>query len=435
MSARVAVVICGASALACSGGPDLAALDQVADAVETLDAESRGAVLLAGLSEPGVGLVSDACAAKLNEAVVAPSPAQRATALSEAFSGPCPSTCADFGQLALLEPAARMEALLQSCDPDPVFGRPELAALRAELDPIDYLAARTLLEPALSATRGTDLGARYELLAVDAAVSLAAGRAPDGSVAMTEVRTSPNLDAAAVTPVVRAALAGCEAGAARLVTDAGGRVLVAKRSDGGGGLCVATTLSGAQLPASTDRAYALADVTWAGDVPVSGDALLNVLGAEGVDPAGIFGEMGDTDVEGFGAIGSIRPDGQNPGDGMPVPGTGGMPDARPKMTVLSTELTGSLSKEIVRRELLRRKNELSYCYEVGLKEAPTAAGSVDLQVVVSADGAVTEATVTSAALPSKSVDCMRAKAAKWAFPAPEGGGVVVVKYGLAFAPP
>jgi hypothetical protein len=416
------------------GGPDVEALGKMADAVETIDAERRGHVLLAGLSEPGVGVVGEACAAKLNEAVVAPSPAQRATAFSEALSGPCPSTCADFGQLAVLEPAARMKAVLQSCDPDPVFGRPELAALRAELDPIDYLAARTLLEPALSATRGSDLGRRYELLAVDTAISLA-GRAPShGAPSETSARTSSNLDAAGVTSAATAALTACHPGVARLVLDAQGNVLIASGDDSAAGLCVATALTGVRFPGSQDGGYAVADVSWASSAlaePTTGAGLLQILGAQG-DIGSIFGEIGDTDVVGLGGLGSLDPN--TPGDGMPVPGTGGMPDTRPKMTVVSTDLTGSLSKEIVRRVLLRQKNQLLYCYEVGLKEAPTAAGSVDLEVSVGPDGAVTEARATSAELPSKTVDCMRAKAKTWAFPAPEGGGLVVAKYALTFSP-
>ncbi|MCC6336572.1 MAG: AgmX/PglI C-terminal domain-containing protein [Myxococcales bacterium] len=60
----------------------------------------------------------------------------------------------------------------------------------------------------------------------------------------------------------------------------------------------------------------------------------------------------------------------------------------------------------VQAELLRHRPKLAACYEKWLKANPTASGTADLSLVVSASGRVKSARVEGAVLPKASADCL-----------------------------
>ena len=79
-------------------------------------------------------------------------------------------------------------------------------------------------------------------------------------------------------------------------------------------------------------------------------------------------------------------------------------------------------------------NELRYCYESALQRNPTVHGRVSASFVIDATGAVTTATATGLG-DATAESCVANAMRRWAFPAPDGGGVVRVTYPINLAPP
>jgi len=97
----------------------------------------------------------------------------------------------------------------------------------------------------------------------------------------------------------------------------------------------------------------------------------------------------------------------------------------------SVEVQGSLSKEVIRRVIQRRLNEVRFCYEEGLRSLPELAGRVAVKFVISPSGAVQGASVAANELTgggAQTAQCIANAVRRWSFPAPDGGGVVIVEY-------
>lgn len=106
----------------------------------------------------------------------------------------------------------------------------------------------------------------------------------------------------------------------------------------------------------------------------------------------------------------------------------------PALRVGTAEVKGSLSKEVIRRTIQRRLNELRFCYERGLAADPALSGRVSVSFLIAPSGAVQQAVLQDSTLDSKSVvDCVTAAVRRFAFPAPDGGGYVQVTYPFSFA--
>lgn len=96
-------------------------------------------------------------------------------------------------------------------------------------------------------------------------------------------------------------------------------------------------------------------------------------------------------------------------------------------------VTGSLSPEIIQRVVRRHINEVRYCYERALTEAPALAGRIEAIWTIAADGSVPVATIASDTVGSDAVSrCLVSVIHRWTFPAPEGGGIVRVTYPFVF---
>lgn len=103
----------------------------------------------------------------------------------------------------------------------------------------------------------------------------------------------------------------------------------------------------------------------------------------------------------------------------------------PHIRTLETVVAGSLSKEVIRRVIQRHLNEVRFCYEEGMRAAAELAGRVEVKFVIAPSGAVQAANVASSTLAgdrAETAQCIAQAVRRWGFPAPEGGGVVVVTY-------
>jgi TonB family protein len=90
---------------------------------------------------------------------------------------------------------------------------------------------------------------------------------------------------------------------------------------------------------------------------------------------------------------------------------------------------GSLSKETIRRIIGRHVAEVRNCYQQQLQAHPDLQGRVAIKFIISPTGAVQTAQVTESDLGSPAVgQCIAQAVQRWGFPAPEGGGLVVVTY-------
>jgi TonB family protein len=95
---------------------------------------------------------------------------------------------------------------------------------------------------------------------------------------------------------------------------------------------------------------------------------------------------------------------------------------------------GQLDKEIVGRVIRRHLNEVRFCYEKELGWHQDLGGRMLVELTIAANGQVVAA-VIAAGLGRAPLDaCVAAAVRRWEFPAPEAGGLVVVRYPFVFTP-
>jgi hypothetical protein len=135
---------------------------------------------------------------------------------------------------------------------------------------------------------------------------------------------------------------------------------------------------------------------------------------------------GPLDTRGRGGLGG---NGRGPGYGSAAGGLGERTSRVPRIISQKAEVRGSLSKELIRRIVGQHLHEVRGCYEQALIGRPDLEGRVAIRFVISASGAVQMAVLDSSELADARVGlCIAASVRRWTFPAPEGGGLVVVTY-------
>ncbi|MEC7519980.1 MAG: AgmX/PglI C-terminal domain-containing protein [Myxococcota bacterium] len=103
--------------------------------------------------------------------------------------------------------------------------------------------------------------------------------------------------------------------------------------------------------------------------------------------------------------------------------------AVPRVRTGNATVTGALSREVIRRVIRRHINEVRFCYEQGLQESPELEGRVMAQFTISPSGAVTQSSIAETTLGDAAVEsCIASAVRRWTFPAPDGGGSVMVRY-------
>ncbi|MFK7998133.1 MAG: TonB family protein, partial [Polyangiales bacterium] len=101
--------------------------------------------------------------------------------------------------------------------------------------------------------------------------------------------------------------------------------------------------------------------------------------------------------------------------------------------VVDPVVRGSLSKEVIRNVIQRHINEVRYCYERALHDAPDLEGRVTVRFIIAGNGTVRSATAQTPPPGFAQVAaCVVQRMRRWRFPAPAGGGIVVVNYPFAF---
>ena len=96
-------------------------------------------------------------------------------------------------------------------------------------------------------------------------------------------------------------------------------------------------------------------------------------------------------------------------------------------------LTGSQTKDEIRVVMQRNQVRYGDCYERELLKTPSLAGTIVMEFVVRADGAVASASVASTTIGSPAVEqCIADAVKQLVFPPPRGGGILKVSYPLVF---
>ncbi len=119
------------------------------------------------------------------------------------------------------------------------------------------------------------------------------------------------------------------------------------------------------------------------------------------------------------------------GVGGPAQGYRAAPSAAriPAIRAGTAEVRGSLSREVIRRQIHRQLNAVRYCYEQHLLTHPDMEGRVTVSFVIAEGGSVSAARVGSSTLGHAATEeCIVAVIRRIHFPAVEGGGVVAVNY-------
>jgi TonB family protein len=94
---------------------------------------------------------------------------------------------------------------------------------------------------------------------------------------------------------------------------------------------------------------------------------------------------------------------------------------------------GLLDKEAIREVVHRHTNEIRYCYEKALANAPDLMGKISVKFAIGPSGKVQSVSVESSLMKSPEVEeCVVKRVRTWEFPKPKGGGVVSVTYPFVF---
>ena len=132
-------------------------------------------------------------------------------------------------------------------------------------------------------------------------------------------------------------------------------------------------------------------------------------------------------------IGSL---GDGPGRGAGGPGDidlGGPGKSRTPILPGPTIVKGSLSKSEIGRVIRRHLNRFKFCYEKELGASDGLSGKVSVHFIIAPTGEVADAKVRETSMNHEAVEsCVLHVMRSLRFPAPRGGGIVVVTYPFIF---
>jgi TonB family protein len=134
---------------------------------------------------------------------------------------------------------------------------------------------------------------------------------------------------------------------------------------------------------------------------------------------------------GFG-IGSLT-GGGGPGYGPFLPVGGGVERQAVRVQPGKIVVRGGLAKEVIGKTIRARERQVVDCYQRELQKDPSLEGKLAVSFVIDGNGHVAEVSVVEDSLGTPAVaDCVKSRILRWRFPAPEGGGQVVVRYPWIF---
>jgi TonB family protein len=173
---------------------------------------------------------------------------------------------------------------------------------------------------------------------------------------------------------------------------------------------------------------------------MKGTTIADALGAHGLGQRGTGTGGADTGQPLIGDSEGLRIPGLRHGSGGPGARGHGLGALGPRHVSPTIEFTpplvrGSLDREIVRRVVRQHLNEVRYCYEQALARKPALAGRVVAHFSIAPNGVVLASALQSSTLGDATVEsCIVTATRRWAFPQPQGGGLVTVQYPFQFAP-
>jgi Inner membrane component of T3SS, cytoplasmic domain len=96
---------------------------------------------------------------------------------------------------------------------------------------------------------------------------------------------------------------------------------------------------------------------------------------------------------------------------------------------------GALDKSLIDAVIKRNMAAIRYCYQRELTKNPALGGKITVKFVIAADGTVSQATTKATTMNNPAVEsCINGRFARFQFPQPKGGGVVIVSYPFIFSP-
>ena len=98
-------------------------------------------------------------------------------------------------------------------------------------------------------------------------------------------------------------------------------------------------------------------------------------------------------------------------------------------------ILGALDKSLIQQVVKRHLSQIQYCYERSLSsEGPSLQGKVTVKFVVAKDGSVSTANIKSSTVNNERLEsCVAGRFLRMKFPAPKGGGIVIVSYPFVFS--
>lgn len=145
---------------------------------------------------------------------------------------------------------------------------------------------------------------------------------------------------------------------------------------------------------------------------------------------------GGADIIGIGSYGTIGQGGVATGSGYGVAGGLGalagrraqIPSVRMSWPTVGPEYDPELVRRVVRAHLA----EIRYCYERALVARPNLGGRLRVEIAIAPSGEVTASRVLDSTLADPQVDaCVAQTMARFIFPAPRGGSILV-RYPFVF---
>jgi hypothetical protein len=142
----------------------------------------------------------------------------------------------------------------------------------------------------------------------------------------------------------------------------------------------------------------------------------------------VFGSSSLASIFGQGGLPLTTGKKAGPSSGLSTLGTGSY---RPRPVRVSTRL----HRNIIRRVIRRRTNQVKYCYQKVLMKHPKAKGRLVARFIISGSGRVSNAYIAQSTFKvgrAQIAACISREILRWRFPKPKGGGKVVVSYPFVF---
>ncbi len=96
-------------------------------------------------------------------------------------------------------------------------------------------------------------------------------------------------------------------------------------------------------------------------------------------------------------------------------------------------ILGALDKSIIDRIVKQHLAKIRYCYQKELNKNPKLFGKIIVKFVIAKDGSVSTASTKSSTMRNPIVEkCINSRFMRMRFPAPKGGGIVIVSYPFMF---